>query len=170
MAGNKAWYVLYTKPRNEKKVAQRLYEKNYETYCPVVETLRIWSDRRKKIKVPLFTSYVFVRLEEAERVAILGDPGVLNFVFWLGKPAIIRDEEIEAIRFLTCEVQDVEVIAHNFEIGDDVVIEEGPFKGLKGQVDVADKNQVIVYIEALQCKIQFRHSKRFLMDQASYDK
>lgn len=134
-------------------------------YCPMIETIRQWSDRRKKIKVPLFNSYIFIRLEEFERAEVLTDPGVLNFVFWLGKPAIVCDKEIEAIRFITLEAQEVEVISFDHKEGDEVVINEGAFKGLKGKVDKVDKNHVTLYIESLQCKIQFKQSRRFLMKQ-----
>lgn len=160
---SKAWYVLYTKPRNEKKVAERLAEHQYEVYCPLVETVRLWSDRRKKVKTPLFNSYVFVRLEERERGDVLKDPGILNFVFWLGRPAVVRDAEIDAIRYITSEAGEVEVLSIDYNIGDDVLIREGTFKGLKGIVDTVDKNQVTLYIDALQCKIQFKNSLHFLL-------
>ncbi len=167
MAGSKGWHVLYTKPRNEKKVAQRLSELNYHVYCPLVETVRQWSDRRKKVKVPLFNSYIFIKLKEGERAEVLSDPGVLNFVFWIGRPAIVRDEEIEAIKFITLEAQEVEVASLDHKVGDNIVINEGVFKGLKGKVDTVDKNHITLYIEALQCKIQFKYSLRFLMKQGT---
>ena len=168
--GNKAWYVLYTKPRNEKKVTHRLSGRHYEVYCPLIETVKQWSDRRKKVKIPLFNSYVFIKLEEREREEVLRDPGVLNFVFWLGRPAIVRDTEIDAIRYITLEAQEVEVSSIQHNEGDEVLIKEGTFKGLRGIVDMVDKNQVTLYIDALQCKIQFKHSRRFLEKQEINDR
>lgn len=167
--GSRAWYVLYTKPRNEKKVAQRLTESQFEVYCPLIETVKQWSDRRKKVKVPLFNSYIFVKLEERDMQTVLRDPGVLNFVFWLGKPAVVREVEIKAIRYITLEVQEVEVSSVRYKVGEDVLIKEGTFKGLRGVVNIIDKNQVILYIEALRCKIQFKYSRHFLEKQKVND-
>ena len=122
----KNWYVIYTKPRSEKKVAERLRERGFETYCPLVKTIRTWSDRRKKVDVPMFTSYVFVKIVEHERSEILADPGVLNFIFWLGKPAIVREDEIEAIRNIADYSEDVEVSQMKVAKGQVMKISEGP--------------------------------------------
>jgi len=156
------WLVLYTKPRNEKKVAERLAKDSYEVYCPLIETIRQWSDRRKKVKVPLFTSYVFIKCGELAREKVLQDPGVLNFVYWLGKPAIVRDEEIEAIRHITTEAEDVQVSSLQLEKGQFVEIKEGPFRGLQGRVDQVNRTNFVLYIEPLDCQVQFKYSKRFV--------
>ena len=150
-------------------MAERLEKCDFEVYCPIIETIRQWSDRRKKVKMPLFNSYVFIKLDEREREEVLRDPAVLNFVFWLGKPAIVRDQEIDAIRYITLEAQEVEVSSIHHHEGDEVLIKEGTFKGLKGIVDMVDKNQVTLYIDALQCKIQFKYSRRFLEKQKVND-
>ncbi len=154
--------VIYTKPRNEKKVAERLKEQGFEVFCPLIRSLRIWSDRKKKIWVPLFTSYVFVRVNELERLEVLKDHGVLNFVFWLGKPAIVREKEIDAIREIVDFSEDINVENAGFEKGQVLTIREGPFKGLAGEVVDLDRNIVYIYIEQLGCKIQFKYSKKFI--------
>ena len=59
------WYVLYTKHRNEKKVAQRLSEAGYTVYCPLQKVRRQWSDRTKVVEEPLFKSYLFIQIEES---------------------------------------------------------------------------------------------------------
>lgn len=146
-------------------MANRLSERHFEVYCPLIETIRHWSDRKKKVKIPLFNSYVFIKLEERERERVLRDPGVLNFVFWLGKPALVREAEIDAIRYITLEAQEIKVSSSRHNIGDNVLIKEGTFKGLRGLVDTINKNQVTLYIDALQCKIQFKYSRRFLQEQ-----
>ena len=158
----KNWYVIYTKPRSEKKVAERLRERGFETYCPLVKTIRTWSDRKKKVDVPMFTSYVFVKIVEHERSEILTDPGVLNFIFWLGKPAIVREEEIETIRNIADYSEDVEVSQMKVEKGQLMKISEGPFKGMFGEIVDTSSNVIIIFIKELGCKIQFRYSKRFL--------
>src|SRR4030095_10825822 len=92
------WYVLYTKPRWEKKVSGLLTKKQVENYCPLNRVLRQWSDRKKIVFEPLFKSYVFVRIPDNRLTEIRLTVGVINFVYWLGKPAIVRDNEIIMIR------------------------------------------------------------------------
>ena len=92
------WYVLYVQSRKEKKVAEMLQEMKVQVYCPHIKEIRQWSDRKKTIESPLFKSYVFVRLQDRERQLVFGVPGVVRYLFWLGKPAVVRDEEIQAIK------------------------------------------------------------------------
>lgn len=105
----KHWYVLYTNGRWEKKVHQKLTEAGVESYCPLNKVLRKWSDRTKKVEEPLFRSYVFVRIMEAEKQTVLNTMGVVNFVYWLGKPAVVRDHEIDEIKRFMGEYENVEV-------------------------------------------------------------
>ncbi|HSK14227.1 MAG TPA: UpxY family transcription antiterminator [Phnomibacter sp.] len=105
----KHWYALYTRSRWEKKVDRLLTEAGYETYCPLNKVERRWSDRIKKVEEPLFRSYVFVHIEPAKQSYVRAIEGVVNFVYYLGKAAIVRDEEIEAIRLFLGEHDNVEV-------------------------------------------------------------
>jgi transcription antitermination factor NusG len=156
--GSRKWYVLYTKPRNEKKVTERLSAAGYEIYCPVIRTLRQWSDRKKKVSLPMFPSYVFSRVDENERQLVVRDPGVLNFVFWLGKPAEIRDREIDAIRNIESRGADIRVEGGRPEPGQYVAIPEGPFRGMTGRVDKVDRTRMLIYIEQLGCVVMFKYS------------
>lgn len=152
------WHAVYTKPRNEKKVTERLTEKGFEVYCPLIKTVRQWSDRKKKVQLPMFPGYVFVRVSEIERPYILQDYGVLNFVFWLGKPAIVRDKEIEAIREIAVHGNEISIKSESFEIGQLVILPDGPFKGMSGMVDQLDKSNMIVLVEQLGCKVSFKYN------------
>lgn len=92
-----AWYAVYTKSRTEKKVALRLKEAGIEAYCPVNKREKQWSDRRKVTEEPLFRSYVFVNIDlEKQSATVRRTLGVVNFVYWLQKPAVIQDDEILA--------------------------------------------------------------------------
>jgi len=153
----KNWYAIYTKPRSEKKVTERLSGSGIEAYCPLMKTLRQWSDRKKKVQLPMFPGYVFVYISEIERILVLQDYGVLNFVFWLGKPAIIRDNEINAIREIADRGEEINISSEAFEVGRLVKIPEGPFKGMTGTVDKLDKRKVIVLVEQLGCMVSFRY-------------
>lgn len=93
-----AWYAVYTKAKMEKKVADLLTRKRLETYCPMNVVEKQWNDRRKMSEEPLFPSYVFVRIPESMQDIVRETEGIVNFVYWLGKPALIHDADIEMIR------------------------------------------------------------------------
>lgn len=127
------WYVLYTKPRQEKKVADSLNAIGIEAYCPLVTVVKQWSDRKKKVQIPLINSYVFVNIEEHQREEVFKVSGIVRYLFWLGKPAVVRAIEIEALK------QSLEGIVAFFEVSaiqKDTIykIPEGPFQGFEGIV------------------------------------
>lgn len=142
------WLVIYTKPRTEKKVAERLAQIGIEVYCPLVTTIKQWSDRKKKVLTPLLSSYVFVRLDEKDRALVFQVSGVVRYVYWLGKPAIVRNEEIEALReSLQHTLASFEVRAH--KVGDAISIPGGPFKGKQGIIRQLSKNSVQLVLSEL---------------------
>jgi len=158
------WYDLYTQPRNEKKVAERLQAAGLEVYCPLVLTIRQWSDRKKKVKIPMFTSYVFAHVSLQEFETVRRDPGVLNFVYWLGKPAVVREEEIRAIKLLTQEGTNIIVESTEPKLGDRITILEGPFKGLTGFIEDNQEKRITLFIEQLGCRVKFNFPKLELKD------
>src|SRR5690606_27244913 len=95
---NMPWYVIYTKPRAEAKVAESLKKLGITVYCPMITEVHRWSDRKKKVSLPLFKSYVFVQLLPKDRNQVFAVPGVVNYLFWLGKPAQVREQEIQTIK------------------------------------------------------------------------
>src|SRR5262245_66596439 len=109
MSTTKKWYAVYTKSRWEKKVHRLLQEKQVESYCPLNKVRRKWSDRVKVVEEPLFKSYVFVRVNNEDRTAVRMTNGVINFIYWNGKPALIKDREINAIKRFLDEYENVEV-------------------------------------------------------------
>jgi transcription antitermination factor NusG len=144
------WYVLYTKPRNEKKTALLLEAKNIEVYCPLQESIKQWSDRKKKVIEPLFRSYVFVHLQdyEKEQVTVLTTPGAVRFLWWLGKPGIVRQEEIESIRQFLNDYKGAK-ISVNIKPGDDVTITEGPLSQQTGKLIQLRNNKAILSLTSL---------------------
>ena len=96
--GTKNWYVLYTKPRHEKKVAELLAAAGYTVYCPLQKVVRKWSDRTKVVEEPLFKGYVFIQIEDHKRDEVFTYPGTVRYLFWLRRPAIVREEEIATIQ------------------------------------------------------------------------
>ena len=128
------WFAVYTKPRWEKKVADLLTKKKIENYCPLNRVQRQWSDRKKIILEPLFTSYVFVRISESNQLAIRQTEGILNFVYWLGKPALIREEEILAIKLFLKEHDNVKIEKVLLSENDRVRVLSGPLMLREGSI------------------------------------
>lgn len=163
----KQWLALYIRPRHEKKAADRLQRNGIEVFCPLIKSIRQWKDRKKKVSLPMFPSYVFVYTEEQERHKILQDPAVLNFVFWLGKPAVIRDHEIEAIKYIAghYEAGEVKISSPDYNKGDYVYIQEGPFQGMKGIVEDSSGDHIYLLIDELGCQIKISgHQTRKIND------
>src|SRR5690606_29574308 len=92
------WYVLHTKPRNEKKVATRLEAMGITAYCPLRMEVRQWSDRKKQVSVPLLPSMILVQLQEKDRAMVFQVPGAVRYLHWLGKPALVTQAEVEVLR------------------------------------------------------------------------
>lgn len=141
----KTWYVVYTRPRWEKKVADLLERRKIESYCPLNKVQRQWSDRKKTVDEPLFTSYVFVRLDETEFGQVKGIDGVINFVYWLGKPAGVREEEIATIREFLTDYRDVKLEKTVVSVHDAIRIVGGPLMTQKGSI-VSIKNKTVKVI------------------------
>jgi len=141
-ANDLKWYAVYTRPRWEKKVAEILTQKQIENYCPLNRVVRQWSDRKKIVLEPLFTSYVFVKVTQQQYSEIRKVTGIINFVYWLNKPAIIRNEEIDNIRDFLNEYTNVQIQKAPVNINDSVKVIKGPLMDYEGNV-VAIKNKTI---------------------------
>jgi transcriptional antiterminator RfaH len=151
------WFVIYTKSRIEKKVAELLQKNGVEVFCPLVKLKKNWSDRKKIVETPLFNSYVFVKLSEKDRNVVFNVPGVIRYVFWLKKPALARDSEIEKLKSVLHETMDSFTI-ENYQIGETIKISEGDFKGLDGVIEKQSKNKLHVILENVGIKITFQRS------------
>lgn len=159
----KQWYALYTKPRWEKKVYKGLSQKGIEAYCPLNKVKRKWSDRMKTIEEPLFKSYVFVKASELEKTEVRFVDGVLNFVYWNGKPAVVREEEIVEIKKFLSEYENVQVSNIELRPADEVMLNTGVMMGATGRVlRVLSKNMVEVYIDSLGFKITAKMESKTL--------
>ena len=151
MENDKQWYALYTKPRWEKKIDSVLIKRGIESWCPLNRIERQWSDRKKVIEEPLFKSYIFVRINLIDKVKVLSVDGILNFVHYIGKPAVIRDEEINMIKHYLSEKEAiVSLIAkEGFEESTKVCVKHGVFMGKEGTVLKNAKKKVFVKLESL---------------------
>lgn len=144
MAQPRKWLAVYTRPRWEKKVNQLLQEKGVESYCPLNKVRRKWSDRVKVVEEPLFKSYVFVKVSENDRAAVRMTSGAINFVYWNGKPAVIKEKEINAIKRFLDEYENVEAMPVELKINQRVRITNGSMMDQEGKVlDIRHKTAKI---------------------------
>ena len=146
---SRKWLAIYCRPRWEKKVNQLLTEQGVESYCPLNKVRRKWSDRVKLVEEPLFKSYVFVKVNDADRSIVRMTPGVINFVYWDGKPALIKEKEINAIRQFLNEFENVEVQPINLELNQRVKITTGSLMDQEGKVIGLNRKTVKIAIDSL---------------------
>jgi len=137
-----SWFVLKVKARNEKRVAETLLRMNVEVFSPTIKEVVQWSDRKKENENPLFKSYVFVKIEEKYRGIVFAVTGVERYLFWMGKPAVVRDAEIEIIKQWMSEgSNDLESLSKLIP-GSEITIEKGVFKDQEAVVHRVDKSKI----------------------------
>ena len=146
---DRCWLAAYTRSRHEGHVAGQLAIKGVESLLPTYERLSRWSDRIRRSQAPLFPGYVFVHVSKAERVPVLQTRGVVNIVSVAGKPALLRDEEIERMRACAAHASLVE--PHPFlRIGHRVRVKHGPFAGWEGiLVDKQNGGRLVITVEQI---------------------
>ncbi len=159
---NLKWFAVYTKPRWEKKVAGLLSERGIENYCPLNKVLRQWSDRKKIVLEPVFKSYVFVKIDEENKWEVKKVDGVLNYVFWQGKPAPIKEEEINTVRKFLHEFNDVTVEKKELNINVKVRIKQGVLMNYEGMVAEVSGNRIIVKFDSLDLQLSALFNRKNL--------
>lgn len=144
------WNVLYTRSRCEKKVTALLSKQGIENYCPLNRVIRKWSDRHKLIYEPLFSSYVFVRpnAEDIYKISQLTND-IVNFVYWLGKPAIVKESEIDSIKAFLNAYTNVKLEKSDIQVNDNVRIISGPLMNRQGSITSIGNNKVKLAIPSL---------------------
>jgi transcription antitermination factor NusG len=148
----KNWYVLYTKPNTEKRAGLELQKIGFESYVPLQKELRHWKDRKRWVKTPLFKSYVFIKSDNKERNRAFKVNGILRYVSFNGQPAKLKEEEIKTIRLLCKSESRITIDFNDYEVGQDVLICEGPLMGLQAKlVSIKKRSKIQIYIEGLSC-------------------
>lgn len=146
----KKWYALYTKSRAEKRIFSLLQKAGFETYLPLTKVLKYWSDRKKWVEEPLFRSYIFVCITEAEYYDVLNIPGAVRYVTFEGKAVEIPPQQIEAIKQFISTGEELPDVELKHSPGDKVDIIAGPMKGIEGKlVNIMGKKKVRIEINGL---------------------
>lgn len=156
------WYAVYTRPRWEKKVASLLDENGYMHYCPLNRVMRQWSDRKKLVLEPLFKGYVFVQIAEDKKWELMNINGIVNYVHWLGKPARIRDNEIDTIRKFLHEFAEVEVTEMAMQVNATVRVKQGVLMNYQGILLEVTGNRAKVMIESMGIQLSAVFDKKNL--------
>ena len=159
---NNNWFVVYTKPRWEKKIAAVLDARGIEHYCPLNRIQKQWSDRKKIIYEPLFKGYIFVKVDEARKWDIKQIEGIINYVYWLGKPAKVKEEEIITIRKFLSEFDNVEVTENSIGKSTKVQISQGVLMNYKGVVVEVLGNKARVQIDSMGIRLSAILEKKYL--------
>lgn len=145
----KKWFVVYTKSRSERKVADRLNAIGVEAYCPVKTEVRVWSDRKKKVDVPLLPSMVLVQLLDTDRNLVFSVSGVVRYMFWDGKPVVVRAREVEVLKEVEqnkgLELNKVETL----KPGAEIELSEFGFQDQSGEVMKVSGNKCWVVLKDL---------------------
>lgn len=151
----RVWLAVYTRPRWERKVFKNLQDEGITVYCPLTKVLRQWKDRKKKVEEPLFKGYVFVHVDVKERTLVRYVTGVVNFVYWLGKPAVIRPAEIETIKKFVGDYDEVEIEFTRMPVvpGTRVRIRQGIMMGREAIARSLHNKLIAVEIESFGARL-----------------
>ena len=159
----KNWYVFYTKSRAEKKTKKTLEKFGFEVFLPTIKVMRQWSDRKKKVEVPLFNSYIFVYEEEHQIQEVTKIPGISWSIRQEGRPAYLREDELDMIKRLTESGYAVQAEGYDeLEKGDEVEILDGPLKGFKGIIDNSAEKNFRVIIPSIGQAVKVQVDKMLL--------
>jgi len=149
------WFAVYTKSRAEKKALKELEQKGIECYLPVRAIRRRWGKQSRVIEVPLITCYLFVRVSRREYYDVLVANGILRYICFDGKPAVIPDYQIDNLKiFMEKESEQVEVTSEHIGKGDLIRVTEGPLKDVQAEVtEVRGKRKLVLRFRTLGCNI-----------------
>ena len=149
-----SWHVIYTKPRAEKKVEERLNNFGIEAYCPVKQEVKQWSDRKKKILVPVLPSMVLVNIDEKERNKVFDIPGVVRYMFWLKKHAIVKDDEVVSLKSLLSQNNIISQNTETLKVGENINVPG--FENQSGIIKKISNNQIWVVLKKLGYVIKLK--------------
>ena len=145
------WYAIQTRYRFETRIAAQLQNKGVEIFLPLLDEVHQWSDRQKMISLPLFSGYVFVRLETSapSRASVLRTEGVIGFVNVHGEASPIPSRQIDDLRYLLA--QKLPCSLHAFlKVGQRVRIRGGCLQGLEGILAQSGPKTLVISIECIQ--------------------
>lgn len=144
------WYAVYTRPRAEKQVYERLLDKGIDVFLPLQKKVKQWSDRKKIVETPLFSSYIFVNITRSSYDDVLRTHGVVKYITFEGKAATIPSDQIDNLRIIVDSDADVETTWETRQKGEKVRVNGGHLHGLEGiLISDGSKKKVLVQVDRL---------------------
>jgi len=164
---HQSWYAIYVRSRHEKSVHQELQQKGIESSLPLISVTRQWSDRKKKVQVPLFRSYVFVNIDIAkEKLPVLQTDGVVKFVTFCSKTVSIPKEQMFWLDQILLSELSIEHV-REFPVGTEVDVMFGPLKGLRGRVKTKNsKTKLVVWFDSIMQGVSVEIDPKFLSEKS----
>lgn len=153
------WLVVYTKSRAEKKVSEQIEGLGFEAYCPMLRTKKKWSDRWKWVEEPLFRGFVFVRTNWYRQNEVLQLASVIAYLKWMARPAIVREEEMHALKKWLGEASHEDIVVEKYSEGDELLITSGMLAGNQGTVVKQSGKKLILVIRELGVQVILNMSK-----------
>ena len=149
------WYVIHTKPRGEKKAEEQLLSLGINAYCPTRSEIRPWSDRKKRIQVPVLPSMVLVNIDEKDINRVFESPLVVRYMFWMGKRAIVRQSEIDILKkYLKGDYNFVNSKLSDIKVGDNFNLPS--FNNKRGIVDRISNNNIWIYLKSIGYSVKLK--------------
>jgi len=151
-ATEKRWLVVYTRARWEKTIYEVMSQQGIECYCPLKTVYNQWADRKKKVELPVFSCYMFVRVNSAQQEKVLHIAGVLNYIYYMGRPAVVRDQIIENLKLYLNNYKDAEMVnIASFSKGDQIRIKSGVMEDQSGTVLRVQGKYVLMLVDSIDC-------------------
>ena len=151
----KKWFVVYTRPQQELKVAGQLSAMGITNYCPTITLVKQYSDRKKKVTKPLLPSYVMVEIEEKERQKVFTCSGIVRYLFFLGKPIVVPPSDISLMQDHLNGIYSDSNVA-TLTVGDLHTVTQGPFSGVVGKVIETNNTKVKLELASLGLRITLK--------------
>ena len=149
------WYVLYTKPRSEKKVEEQLLSLGIDAYCPTCPELKLWSDRKKRIYKPVLPSMVLVNIDIKDINRVFESPLVVRYMFWMGKRAKVRQLEIDILKKYLDGIYNLRnSSSSSVKVGDNLKLPS--FNYEKGIVNRISKNNIWIYLKSIGYSVKLK--------------
>ncbi len=149
------WHVLYTRPRSEKKVEEQLLSLGINAYCPTRPEIKIWSDRKKRIDVPILPSMLLVKIDDKDINRVFESPLVVRYMFWLGKRAIVRQSEIDLLKkYSNGSYKLINSKLSTVKVGDNYSLSS--FNNEKGIVNRISNNNIWIYLKSIGYSVKLK--------------
>ena len=149
------WYVIHTKPKGEKKAEEQLLSLGINAYCPIRNEIRLWSDRKKRIQVPVLPSMVLVNIEDKDINKVFESSLVVRYMFWLGKRAVVRQSEVDFLKkYLKGDYNIINSKLSNIKVGDNFSLSS--FNNERGIVNRISNNNIWIYLKSIGYSVKLK--------------